>query len=299
LFSFSINTPRSTVSGRPVAYSSSLSGAASPAIGTIVDNVIEEVRRADRRRPLTSISVDGDEGYVGYFDKGFEKLLSFLTAANFGQEFRDFIRFQDFFWVSDWLHVLKNARTRLFRTTIFGNPRDVTAGARMDGIATAFEPSTTFTDDTPFGKMPDDYPLDLFTLRRAFVLYKRRSNIDEFLYVFAFVPWSQAVENRLFNVPVRIALLETLLQFFYVQYTLIMAQKVHPGVCQKRSPRGAWVTFATAKKLKRFICTLAGQLVGLLLEDPDLGLDRIGSHTEGTSSGPLDPSVMVTIDLTM
>jgi hypothetical protein len=41
-----------------------------------------------------------------------------------------------------------------------------------------------------------------------------------------------------------------------------------------------YVTFVSRKKLERFICTISGQLTGVALEDPDLGLDRIGSHIE-------------------
>jgi hypothetical protein len=51
-------------------------------------------------------------------------------------------------------------------------------------------------------------------------------------------------------------------------------------VTQKKAARKTYVTFVSRKKLERFICTLSVQLTGILLEDPELGLDWIGSHTE-------------------
>jgi hypothetical protein len=88
--------------------------------------------------------------------------------------------------VSDWLHLMKNAQRRLFRTKIFVNPQNLDSSTIMDGIARVFDPSATFTDDSPLGKMRDCYPLDLFTLHRALVLHERGENISEFIYLFIF-----------------------------------------------------------------------------------------------------------------
>jgi hypothetical protein len=64
--------------------------------------------------------------------------------------------------------------------------------------------------------------------------------------------------------------------FFHAQYTILTEEKVLPVVKEKRSEARNSVTFATKAKCRRFICTLSGQIVGLCLDDPDLGMDRIG-----------------------
>jgi hypothetical protein len=92
--------------------------------------------------------------------------------------------------------------------------------------------------------------------------------------------WIEALENRYFPCGTRILILETRLHFFYVQYTLIIQGKIHSGVTQKKPKPNGCLTFVSRKKLQRFVFTLATQLTGFLLEEPDLGLDRIGSHTE-------------------
>jgi hypothetical protein len=65
------------------------------------------------------------------------------------------------------------------------------------------------------------------------------------------------------------------MDFFYVQYSLIIENKKHRLVTQKTAAGKTSVTFVSRKKLERFICTLSGQSTGILLENPELGLERI------------------------
>lgn len=264
----------------PVHLHPATTGAAGPAIRTLTDNVIRQVKSAHPRLVLMFASVDGDEGYAAYFQIAFASILGFLNRAQFDDQFCNFIRAQQPFWVSDWLHLMKNARTKLFGRKVFMNPQSLDSCATMDGIAASFETSPTFTDDSPLGKMRDSYPLDLFTLQRAFVLYQQQDNLSNFLYLFVFGLWSEALENRHFHPMTRVLILETLMTFFYAQYSLLQPGMHHPAILQKRSGESDFVTFAPENKLKRYICTLSGQIVGLHLDDPDLGIDRIGSHTE-------------------
>jgi hypothetical protein len=78
----------------------------------------------------------------------------------------------------------------------------------------------------------------------------------------------------------RILILETLLHFCHLQCTLIIQAKINSAVTQKKSKHNICLTFVSRKKLQRFVCALSSQLTGFLLEEPDLGLDRIGSQTE-------------------
>jgi hypothetical protein len=143
------------------------SGAASVAMGQRVDSAIEEVTRADYRILLNFISVDGDEGYKGYFERGVNQVIGFIEEGKFGIELRDFVLSIRLFWLNDWLPLVKNARVKLFGRKISVNPQNVLGRVTMDGIAGSFAKSPTFTDNSPLGKMCDCYPLDLSTLRRA------------------------------------------------------------------------------------------------------------------------------------
>jgi hypothetical protein len=48
----------------------------------------------------------------------------------------------------------------------------------------------------------------------------------------------------------------------------------------KTSKLNGCLTLVSRKKLQTFVCTLSAQLRGFLLEEPDLGLDRIESQPE-------------------
>jgi hypothetical protein len=78
-----------------------------------------------------------------------------------------------------------------------------------------------------------------------------------------------------------------LTNFFYVQYSLIIGNKKHRLVTQKKAAGKTYVTFVSRKKLESFVCTLSGQLTGILHEDSELRLDRIGSHTEENFIGKI------------
>jgi hypothetical protein len=103
-------------------------------------------------------------------------------------------------------------------------------------------------------------------------------NSDEFLDLFVMARWTEGIENRKFNLKTRILIVETLLLFFLNQESLMNLRCSE--LAEKSSPGRTKVTFASKKKLQRFTCTLAAQYIALLTEDPSVGLDRIGSHTE-------------------
>jgi hypothetical protein len=67
------------------------SGAASVATRQRVDQVVEEVTREDSTISLNFISVDGDEGYNEYFERGFYEVVGFIEEGKFGIEFRNFV----------------------------------------------------------------------------------------------------------------------------------------------------------------------------------------------------------------
>jgi hypothetical protein len=120
-------------------------------------------------------------------------------------------------------------------------------------------------------------PLDLFTLARTFRL-KEVGNGDEFLYIFVLVLSAEAIESHKFDLNTRVVIIETFLLLFLNQKSLMNIRC--PQLNEKISRENIKVTFASRKKLQRFVCTLGVQYVALLTGDLRLGLDRIGSHTE-------------------
>jgi hypothetical protein len=108
--------------------------------------------------------------------------VDFLTRAEFGIPFHDFVLCQGLFWIGNGLYLMKNGRVKLFGKKIVMNCPDISARASIDGVTQCFGQSSTFTDNSSLGKMRDCYPLDLLNLRRGHVVDQRGEDIDEFLY---------------------------------------------------------------------------------------------------------------------
>jgi hypothetical protein len=88
-------------------------GATSASIRAVLDNAIRSVISADQRIKIPFISVDGDEGYESNLARCLSQIKACLAQAAFtqGKLIKDLIALCSF-WISDWLHLLKNARTR-------------------------------------------------------------------------------------------------------------------------------------------------------------------------------------------
>jgi hypothetical protein len=91
------------------------SGTASTSIREVLYDAIQSVISADQGIKIAFISVDGDEGYESSFARCFSQIKACLAQPAFtqGNLIKDLIALCPF-WINDWLHLLKNTRTRLF-----------------------------------------------------------------------------------------------------------------------------------------------------------------------------------------
>jgi hypothetical protein len=142
--------------------------------------------------------------------------------------------------------------------------------ASMQRIAKYFEASPTFLDDAQLGKMRDSYPLDLFTLYRAYVVMQK-GNSDGFFDRLIFALWTVAIENRKVNMSIRSAIIETLFPLFFNREALVQFKITF--LRGRSSPIITTVTMGSRKTIQRFICRLTARYVALLTHDPSFGLD--------------------------
>jgi hypothetical protein len=122
--------------------------------------------------------------------------------------------------------------------------------------------------------MRDAYPLNPFTLVRAYHRYQEHAENDLFVDAIVMALWVEALENRPLSLDTRSMIIETLLFFFCIQSLMDLT-----SLCEKPNRRTHHVTVATRGKLRRLGCTLAAQLIALRSGNSNLGLHRIGLHT--------------------
>jgi hypothetical protein len=148
-------------------------GTASPTIRRVTNEVIERSISADNRVRIVFMNVDGDEGYMSYFNECFAMVRGAIRSGGCdGGELMETVALLCPFWTSDWLFLLKTAWTRLFTSQICVNPLIQSPGASMTELHRYFQKSSTFTDASSLGTMRNAYLLDLFTLVRAYHLHE-------------------------------------------------------------------------------------------------------------------------------
>jgi hypothetical protein len=145
----------------------------------------------------------------------------------------------------------------------------------MAELRRCFEKSSTFTDASSLGNVRGAYPLDLFTLVRAYHLHEAHPENDLYIYVLVMALWVEALENRHFSLDTRYAIIGTLLFFFCIQESLMDLTTLR----ERPNRLNQHVTFATCGKARRSVCTLVAQLITLQSGNSNLNLDYIGSHT--------------------
>jgi hypothetical protein len=183
---------------------------ASPTIRRVLDEAIERAISADNRVRIVFLRVDGDEGGTSDFNECFAKLrVTICCSGCDGGQLMETVTSMCPFWISDWLHLLKNPRKRLFTSQICMNPLMQSPGASMTGLRRYFEKSSTFTDASSLGKMRDAYPLDLFTLVRACHMHEAQPENDLFIDIPVIARRVEALENRHFSLDTRPTIIRT------------------------------------------------------------------------------------------
>jgi hypothetical protein len=128
---------------------------------------------------IVFVSVDGDESYMSYFNECFAKLrVTIRFSWCDGGELMEIVTSVCPFWISDWLHLLKNARTPLFTFQICVNSLMQLPGTSMTQLRRYFQKSSTFTDASSLEKMREAYPSALFTPVRADHLHDAHAEND-------------------------------------------------------------------------------------------------------------------------
>jgi hypothetical protein len=109
-----------------------------------LEQVIEKKCSDNPLIDVKFVSVDGDEGCNQCFERSFQVMRTCISEGVDAETLYNGIYKAKPLCVSDFLHLLKNARPRLFSAEICVNPAVATDGAHMAQIATYFGDSLTF-----------------------------------------------------------------------------------------------------------------------------------------------------------
>jgi hypothetical protein len=269
----------------PIHLKAHRSGSADSEIQQLTVRIINQLTSSDLI-DLAFVSVDGDAGYQSFFDNQFGRLFPQpspvldiqLVLGAFHQ-----LRARQ---IGDFLHFLKNARTRIDQKTVHCICSPLRSGVCLAELSRIFGPVRFLTDFSPLGRMRDSYPLSLFTIQNA--LFAATCNgPDAFIYLLVYALWQESLLNKELSTSMRLFMLKVVFYFMYEIHSAIQALKARGvlRVTEKKTTLSCEVTFAALPRLKRMILTVLGQMDAIVSFPENLGLDRIGSHVEENSIG--------------
>ena len=259
-----------------------------------VTNIRDELTSLLKESNINVIAyaTDGDAGYNSYHEAVFYKWLPIYCRYGFNITMEMLKKEKLLFSISDFLHVLKRARAKLFvkpgitMSTLDTNyifnaesllrSKIVTGGNLFDGSDTGF--------------MNDFYAVELFSLENLKALIENKM-YNEALYFAPFCLWSAAFLYEGLSRKDRKTLLklafDILFSEFYDIWAMIYAKKSSKDsrkfyrnlhITQKQSTKSQGVLFSDEATMMRLLNTLLFSYY-VLENYENVAMNRIGSHT--------------------
>ncbi len=245
------------------------------------------------------ISVDGDKGYNNQFNMSFNQIEQSLFQSNFDNPFLDDfekdryiltntfhnVEISDFFFISDFLHLLKNARSKLLKSSVVINPTTTEDFIDYIKLIQDRQIYNYVNDTSSFSKMKDELAIGLFNFSMLFHIYDNSDHgRTTFVYFLIYSLWTESILNRSFSNETRCYFLNIVLHFFKKIKQFYKVLKFADNVHEKNSSLKnlyrvqSFVTFVPYEKLNRIINTLIALLKEIHESQDIISLDRLGSH---------------------
>lgn len=133
------------------------------------------------------------------------------------------------------------------------------------------------TSNGSLAKLRDCFPLNMFTIGNSLKLFYNSSPESFFIFL-VFGLWNEAVLNKKFSNKTRLYLLQTLLILFYDDNEYLKANSMPSAVSFKKSEDKTFILWLNPTEFNRIFNTIIVQIFFIFLNDPSIGLDRLGSH---------------------
>ena len=250
----------------PFSIIKSKSGVMNSEILTKIDSILNQMKG---RFQIIFKCTDGDPGTNNWHIQKFNSIQRFL-CLNLDQIIR-YIVFDQ--WpISDFLHIIKNQRCRLF------HPLSLTFDSEIISINDYYQifKTKSFSDKSNLSKFNDKMALLVFSIKNVQILMNLQK--DSLLYyLLPFAIWGAALRSKNLSIDSRMELLEIVKFIFYREYTQLMLNP-DPNFCEKSSSNCQRITFYSKIKLKRIINTIIGIYYALKKFPNRLAINRISSH---------------------
>ena len=157
------------------------------------------------------IATDGDSGYQSKHNAFYQKWFNILQTKGLDEAMCSVLNEKE--WpVTDFLHILKNARSRIMNGNV---------SLRIDGLYPTnnikmniiLQLGKSLQDRSTLGKMKDIYPLEIFTLNNFLKCIEQDAYVEAF-YILPYALWCEAIRNPVISPQMRLEILSMILNIF-------------------------------------------------------------------------------------
>ena len=180
--------------------------------------------------------------------------------------------------IADFLHVIKNFRSRVIFNIIYPlqslNTQALTRSSLMRDIDTG---SGTLTDLSSLGKMQDFYAIDLFSWG-SFSQSFSEENWAAIYYMAPFAFMEEAILDPYLFVEDRKCFLEVAFYIPGAENDYMLNTKSDTGIHQTRSKTTIGLTIGTNAAHTRILNSIIALISALERDIENIGMSRLGSH---------------------
>ena len=228
---------------------------------------------------IVLFSVDGDRYYDPFFSKSFDYIYPFFTDLflyNFTPIFELFENVLIEILSSDWLHLLKNFRSKILTDLTVVNPFSKNPPINSQQLENILKLGSALLDKGSLAKLHDCHPLNLFTIGNSLKLFFN-SNSDAFFIFLILGFWNESMLNTKLSLKCRQFFLESIL-FVFIKIFQMLDSKPLPNTVSFKKNEGKKVLWVSKHKLMRLIITILSQLYALNLKDSSMAFDRFSNQ---------------------
>ena len=229
---------------------------------------------------VRAIATDGDAGYNTLHEKMFNSWIGAFTRIGLDSALTIVCDYSCRV-LSDFLHLLKNARSRVLNCRVTMCPD---GGAPFDAkdLNECLGLGLALTDYSAKGRMRDIYPLELFTLENFCKLYDS-GLVNMALYILPYALWMHAIRNPDISIEMRRQFLSHVIEIF--TYHLKVLDLLDRKLISENKKEGVVQYFCSRRHAIRVCNTVMATLVELGRGTENLALDRLGTHATECTFG--------------
>jgi hypothetical protein len=257
----------------PVHVMPSVSGNASEIQIRAAGEIVRLFKNLPNPVKVLFIATDGDKGYSSVYECQFAKWFPYYQTHGLTECLKIITGLEPLF-VADFLHLLKNVRSRILAYVpiiLYGRMQ---IPVEWQAMEQTIHLGAVFTDRSSAGKMRDSYPVALFRLPNVLKLFSA-GRYAEAVYL---LPWTLAMiafRSDAIARSTRLFLLELALAMFTKFYHEIVE---NPRCLKEQGRAGDRVWPFKRITLLRVMGTIVAVIHALVILDCDVPLDRISTH---------------------